>query len=159
MRFGVSSNSFLDLFHAEVLHVRTISRTFADLSSAINGIVGRFRCRLAISMSAREGMTISVLTRWLVIHSIALSTTGAACGMSNLDNDSLPDDLISYAEEQRINLDMYVIERVERRRKLVIYLLDKDLPKGYRGSRPGVPQYEFMFDRATKKLLGVSLIR
>lgn len=139
--------------------MRTFSWAFADLRNAIDRSFRRFGCRVGISALARRGTTKFALGHWIVIHFLVLSTTGAACGMSNLESDSLPDDLISYVQENRINLDMYVIERAVKGGKLVIYLLDKDLPKGYRGSRPGVRQYEFIFDPATKKMLGVSLMR
>lgn len=110
-------------------------------------------------VGAKCPSAIPTYAGWIAIHFLMRSTAFAACGMSNLESEPLPDDLISYVQENRINLDMYVIERVVKRGKLVIYLLDKNLPQGYRGSRPGVRQYEFIFDRATKKMLGVSMMR
>lgn len=140
--------------------MQTSSRKADDSQSDIAAVGGRVRSwpehvgvyvRIAFAKPARAC--------WLVIYCLALSTASIACSMSNLHDESLPNDLIVYVQEHRIDLRKYSVERAESGGKLVIYLLDKELPNGYRGSRPGVPQYEFVFDRTTKKMLSFSLMR
>lgn len=89
-------------------------------------------------VSASKGIAFArrALAFWL-IYCLTLSTTNIAFSMSNLDDEPLPDDQIVHIQKHQINLCKYSVERVENGDKLVIYLIDKALPSGYRGSRPG----------------------